>query len=74
MSDFAPRAVVRPRYRRVGRQPAQSVKSIRGTHDAFDRLRVGDYRVMCDALTEDRVLLVLGIVQRGDLEQWQRRR
>lgn len=47
---------------------------MRGTHDTFHRLRIGDYRVMYDALAEDRVLLVLGIVKRGDLERWLRRR
>jgi hypothetical protein len=29
---------------------------------------------MYDILTEDRVVLVLGIVHRGDLERWLRRR
>lgn len=50
------------------------VKTIRGVSDSFDRLRVGDYRVMFDALDEDRVLLVLGIVHRRDLERWIRNR
>lgn len=56
------------------RIPGKSVKSIRGTHDTFHGLRVGDYRVMYDVLTDDRVLLVLGIDQRGDLDRWLRRR
>ena len=38
------------------------------------RLRVGDYRVMNDVLDAERVLLVLGIVQRRDLEHWLRGR
>jgi mRNA-degrading endonuclease RelE of RelBE toxin-antitoxin system len=47
----------------------KKVKTIRGRADSFQRLRVGDYRVMYDALDEDRVLLVLGIVHRRDLER-----
>jgi len=50
------------------------VKTIKGTDDAFHRLRVGDYRAMYDVIDEDRVILVLGIVHRGDLERWIRRR
>jgi len=37
-------------------------------------LRVGDYRVMYDLVAEDRVLLVLGVVHRRDLERWLRSR
>jgi mRNA-degrading endonuclease RelE of RelBE toxin-antitoxin system len=50
------------------------VKTIRGQQDSFHRLRVGDYRVMYDTISEDRVLLVLGIVHRGDLARWLRSR
>lgn len=50
------------------------VKTIRGQSDTFHRLRVGDYRVMYDVITDDRVLLVLGIVHRSDLERWLRSR
>ena len=58
-----------------GRRPgAKAVKTIRRVSDSFYRLRVGDYRVMYDAIDEDRVVLVLGIVQRGDLERWIRNR
>jgi mRNA-degrading endonuclease RelE of RelBE toxin-antitoxin system len=42
--------------------------------DEFHRLRVGDYRVMYDVIPADRVLLVLGIVHRRDLERWIRAR
>jgi mRNA-degrading endonuclease RelE of RelBE toxin-antitoxin system len=35
---------------------------------------VGDYRVMYDALADGDVVLVLGIVHRGDLERWIRNR
>ena len=57
-----------------GRISGKTVKTIHGTKDAFHRLRVGDYRVMYDAIEEDRVILVLGIVHRGDLERWIRKR
>ena len=60
---------------RQGRRPgAKAVKTIRGVSDSFHRLRAGEYRVTCDAIDEDRVVLVLGIVQRGDLERWIRNR
>ena len=54
--------------------PGRSVKTIRGADDAFHRLRIGDYRVMYDVIDKDRVVLVLGIVDRGDLERWLRNR
>ena len=57
-----------------GRIDGKAVKTIRGAGDSFHRLRVGDYRVMYDAVDSDRVILVLGIVHRGDLERWLRRR
>ena len=57
-----------------GRVGGKAVKTIRGTHDAFHRLRVGDHRVTYDVIDEDRVVLVLGIVHRGDLERWIRNR
>jgi len=50
------------------------VRTIHGAADVFHRLRVGDYRVMYDVHPEDRVLHVLGIVHRGDLERWLRSR
>jgi mRNA-degrading endonuclease RelE of RelBE toxin-antitoxin system len=52
----------------------EAVKTIRGTHDSFHRLRVGDHRVMYDVIDEDRIVLVLGIVNGGDLERWIRNR
>jgi mRNA interferase RelE/StbE len=57
-----------------GRIGGKAVKTIHGPSDAFHRLRVGDYRVMYDVLEEDRVVLVLGIVHRSDLERWIRNR
>jgi mRNA-degrading endonuclease RelE of RelBE toxin-antitoxin system len=58
----------------TGRISGKKVKTIRGQVDSFHRLRVGDYRVMYDSISEDRVLLVLGIVHRWDLERWLRSR
>ncbi|MCI0636165.1 MAG: type II toxin-antitoxin system RelE/ParE family toxin [Actinobacteria bacterium] len=57
-----------------GRISGKRVKTIKGTGDTFHRLRVDDYRVMYDVIAEDRVLLVLGIVHRGELETWLRSR
>jgi mRNA-degrading endonuclease RelE of RelBE toxin-antitoxin system len=57
-----------------GWRGGKAVKTIRGTSDEFHRLRVGDYRVMYDVLDEERVILVMGIVHRGDLERWLRGR
>jgi len=42
--------------------------------DTFHRLRVRDYRVMYDVISEDRAVLILGIVHRRDLERWLRGR
>jgi mRNA interferase RelE/StbE len=50
----------------------KSVKTLRGRRDRFIRLRVGDHRAMYDVLEDERVLLVLGIVPRRDLERWLR--
>lgn len=52
----------------------KSVKSIKGTSDAFHRLRVGDHRVLYDVIDAERVVLILGIVHRGQLERWLRGR
>jgi len=57
-----------------GRIGGKAVKTVHGVRDSFHRLRVGDYRVMYDVIEEDRVILVLGIVHRGDLERWIRNR
>jgi mRNA-degrading endonuclease RelE of RelBE toxin-antitoxin system len=58
----------------TGRIRGKKVKTICGHADSFRRLRIGDHRVMYDLITDDRVLLVLGIVHRSDLERWLRRR
>ncbi len=57
-----------------GRIGGKAVKTIRGAGDSFHRLRVGEHRVMYDVLEKARVLLVLGIVHRGELERWLRNR
>lgn len=59
---------------RPGRIGGKAVQTILGSSDSFHRLRVGDWRVMYDTIEEDRVILVLGIVHRTDLERWIRRR
>jgi mRNA-degrading endonuclease RelE of RelBE toxin-antitoxin system len=57
-----------------GRIGGKTVKTIQGASDSFHRLRVGDYRVMYDVLDDEEVVLVLGVVHRGDLERWIRNR
>ncbi len=59
---------------RPGRVSGKTVKTIRGADDTFHRLRFDDYRVMYDVIDDDRTILVLGIVDRGDLERWLRSR
>jgi mRNA-degrading endonuclease RelE of RelBE toxin-antitoxin system len=59
---------------RPGRVSGKSVKTIHGTEDTFHRLRVGDHRVMYDVIDSDRVILVLGVVDRAELERWLRSR
>lgn len=59
-----------------GRIGGKTVKTIQGASDSFYRLRVGDYGVMYDVLDDEEVVLVLvlGVVHRGDLERWIRNR
>jgi mRNA-degrading endonuclease RelE of RelBE toxin-antitoxin system len=52
----------------------KAVKTIQGTKDRFHRLHVGEYRIMYDLVAADRVMLVLGIVHRSELERWLRNR
>lgn len=59
---------------RPSRIGGKAVKTIQGFADSFYRLRVGDHRVMYDVIDEDRVILVLGIVDRADLSRWIRNR
>ncbi len=48
------------------------MKTLQGVGEPFHRLRVGDFRVMFDVIETDKVVLVLGIVNRRDLERWLR--
>lgn len=57
-----------------GARGGKRIKTIKGARDAFHRLRVGDYRIMYDLIDDERVVLVLGIVHRGELERWLRRK
>ena len=59
---------------RPGRIGGKASKTIHGPEGSFHRLRVGDLRIMYDVITDDRVVLILGIVHRGDLERWLRAR
>jgi mRNA interferase RelE/StbE len=56
------------------RPPGKLVKAIQGTKDAFLRLRVGSYRIMYEVSDPKKVVLILGIVNRKDLEEWLRQR
>jgi mRNA interferase RelE/StbE len=55
------------------RPPGKLVKAIQGTKDEFVRLRVGSYRVMYEVNDPKRVVLILGIIHRKDLEEWLRK-
>ena len=57
-----------------GRIGGKAVETIRGAGDSFHHLRVGDYRVMYDVIDTDGGIVVLGMVDRGDLERWIRSR
>jgi mRNA interferase RelE/StbE len=56
------------------RPPGKLVKAIQGSKDNFLRMRVGNYRIMYEVEDEDRVVLILGIIHRKDLEGWLRQR
>jgi len=58
----------------TGARLGKAAKTLRGVDGEFHRLRVGDLRVMYDTLSSERVILVLGIVDRKDLERWLRNR
>jgi mRNA interferase RelE/StbE len=81
LDDGARRRVATALEREAGRlggvrpgRGGKTVKRLRGRDDSVNRLRVGDLRVMYDAIDEDRVLLVLGVVHRRDLKRWLRGR
>lgn len=54
------------------RPPGKLVKAIQGSKDNFLRMRVGNYRIMYEVVDADHVVLILGIIQRKDLEEWLR--
>jgi mRNA interferase RelE/StbE len=54
------------------RPPGKLVKAIRGPHDEFLRLRVGDHRIIYEVMDSERVILIHGIIHRKDLEAWLR--
>lgn len=56
------------------RPTGKQVKALQGPHDEFLRLRVGDYRVIYEVFDTDRIVLIHGIIQRKDLEEWLRQR
>jgi mRNA interferase RelE/StbE len=56
------------------RPPGKLVKAIQGSKDAFLRLRVGNYRLMYEVTDANRMVLILGIIHRKDLEEWLRQR
>lgn len=56
------------------RPAGKLVKALQGPHDEFLRLRVGDYRILHEIYDADRVVLIHGIIQRKDLEEWLRQR
>lgn len=57
-----------------GSRGGKRIKTIKGVRDSFRRLRAGDYRIMYDLIDDERVVLVLGIVHRGELDRWLRRK
>lgn len=57
-----------------GSRGGKSLKRIRHPRERIFRLRVGELRVVFDLLAEERTLLVLGILNRRDLERWLRGR
>jgi mRNA interferase RelE/StbE len=56
------------------RPPGKLVKAIQGTKDEFLRLRVGSYRLMYEVNDLKKVILILAIIHRKDLEEWLRQR
>jgi mRNA interferase RelE/StbE len=52
-----------------GSRGGKSLKQLRGRRDRTFRLRVGELRVIFDLVHEDKVLLVLAIANRRDLER-----
>jgi mRNA interferase RelE/StbE len=78
--DAAQRSRVDRALKRIARptpsssRGGNSLKMIRGRGDRFFRLRVGQLRVIFDVLREDRVIHVIAVLDRRDLERWLRGR
>jgi mRNA-degrading endonuclease RelE of RelBE toxin-antitoxin system len=60
--------------RGTGVRLGKASKTLKGTDGDFHRLRMGNLRIMYDVPTDERVILVLGMVDRKDLERWLRNR
>ena len=54
------------------RPPGKLIKAIQGRRDQFLRLRVGNYRLMYEVDDTNKMVLILGIIHRKDLEEWLR--
>ena len=52
-----------------GGRGGKRVKSLRGQRDEFIRLRVGSFRVIYEPKRSERVMLILDVVHRRDLER-----
>lgn len=57
-----------------GHRGGKGLKKLRGSREDFFRLRVGDHRIIFDVLEGERIVLVLGVMHRRDLERWLRQR
>ncbi|MDQ6879456.1 MAG: type II toxin-antitoxin system RelE/ParE family toxin [Candidatus Dormibacteraeota bacterium] len=55
------------------RPPGKLVKAIQ-CKDAFLRMRVGYYRLIYEVDDPNKMVLILGIIHRKDLEEWLRQR
>jgi len=54
------------------RPPGQLVKAIHGSKDAFLRMRIGNYRLTYEIDDPNKIVLILEIIHRKDLEEWLR--
>lgn len=52
-----------------GGRGGKRVKSLRGQRDEFTRLRVGTFRVIYEPKRSERLMLILDVVHRRDLER-----
>ena len=56
------------------RPPRQLVKAIQGSKGGVVRMRVGNYRLMYEVDDTNKMILILGLIHRKDLEEWLRQR